>query len=152
MLKAMAVIAAECAKAPGKYSVWSPEVNKYVCSDTEEGKRAIALLSQPSSKESSTHPPINPTFKLVFLTAAGGTVLFVVLCFVLTLSAGRDLPSLAEKVVMAFFDLAKIGFGAVVGLLGGQSLQSVRRRDAADEASTPAHKQARTNKKPSTEG
>jgi len=60
---------------------------------------------------------------LVFLTAAIGTLFFVVLCLVLTLIAGKEPPPLFEKVILGFFDLAKIGFGAVVGLLGGKKLQ-----------------------------
>jgi hypothetical protein len=67
--------------------------------------------------------PINPQFKLVFLTAVIGTLLFIVLCLVLSLLAGKQPPPLFEKVIMGFFDLAKIGFGAVAGLLGGKKLQ-----------------------------
>jgi hypothetical protein len=71
----------------------------------------------------AAHPPINPQFKLVFLTAMGGTVLFIVLCLILSLIAGRQPPPLFEKIILGFFDMAKIGFGAVVGLLGGKKLQ-----------------------------
>jgi hypothetical protein len=66
---------------------------------------------------------ISPQFKLVFLTAACGTLLFAVLCVVLTILAKKELPGVEEKLVNGFFDLAKIGFGAVVGLLGGQRMQ-----------------------------
>jgi hypothetical protein len=71
-------------------------------------------------RDTSAHPPINPQFKLVFLTAVGGTALFIVLCLVLSLIAGKTPPPLFEKVIMGFFDMAKVGFGALVGLLGGK--------------------------------
>ncbi|MGI0024879.1 MAG: hypothetical protein ACREA4_07015 [Nitrososphaera sp.] len=51
-------------------------------------------------------------------------MLFIVLCLVLTLLAGKEPPPLFEKVIMGFFDRAKIGFGTVVGLLGGRKLQA----------------------------
>ena len=65
----------------------------------------------------------SPAFKLVFLTAAIGTLLFVLICVTTTLLAGKEPPPLTEKITMALFDLAKIGFGSVVGLLGGQALK-----------------------------
>jgi len=71
-------------------------------------------------------PPINPVFKLVFLTATLGTLLFVAICVTVTLFAGRDMPGPVEKLVTGLFDLAKIGFGAIVGLLGGQALKGMR--------------------------
>ena len=74
-------------------------------------------------KEMARHPPISPQFKLVFLTAAGGTLLFALLCVVLTFAAGKEPPQLFEKVILSLFDLVKIGFGAVVGLLGGKMFQ-----------------------------
>ena len=123
MIAEMTNIAAECVKTPGRLSLWSPRLAKYVCSDTPEGQQAIADQSLASR---AAHPPINPQFKLVFLTAAGGTLLFVLICLVLSLMAGREPPPLFEKIIMGFFDLAKIGLGAVVGLLGGKQLQGTR--------------------------
>ena len=123
MISEITNIAAECVKTPGRLSIWSSRLAKYVCSDTLEGRQAIAEQSLASS---AAHPPINPQFKLVFLTAAGGTLLFVLICLVLSLIAGREPPPLFEKIIMGFFDLAKIGFGAVVGLLGGKQLQGTR--------------------------
>jgi hypothetical protein len=61
---------------------------------------------------------------LVFLTAAGGTLLFVIICVTTTIIAGESPPPLLEKTVTSLFDLAKIGFGAIVGLLGGQALRA----------------------------
>jgi hypothetical protein len=116
----------ECLKSPGRKSIWSPQLGKYVCADTDEGKLALALEAEQvaKDKEKGKHPPINPQFKLVFLSALGGTLLFVLFCFTATILAGKEPPPLLEKVVMGFFDLGKIGFGAVVGLLGGKSLQA----------------------------
>jgi hypothetical protein len=119
MITEMANIAAECLKTPTRSSVWSATLGKYVCVDTSEGKEALA---QTSVVETVAHPPINPQFKLVFVTATSGTVIFIVLCLVLSLLAGKEPPPLFEKIILGFFDMAKIGFGAVVGLLGGKKL------------------------------
>jgi hypothetical protein len=134
MLKEMALIAAECVKNPRRRSVWVPALGKYVCPDSEEGRRALALEIKASFAEEGRHPPIDKQFKLVFLTAASGTLLFIVLCLVLTLLAGKEPPPLFEKVIMGFFDLAKIGFGAVVGLLGGKQLRGVTGKDTDGNA------------------
>lgn len=88
--------------------------------DSPEGREALTITTPAVA---AAHPPISPQFKLVFVTAAAGTLLFVVLCLVLSLVAGREPPPLFEKLIMGFFDLAKIGFGAIVGLLGGKRLQ-----------------------------
>jgi hypothetical protein len=63
---------------------------------------------------------ISRTFKLIFKWTFVGTLFFVVLCIVLSLVAGREAPPLFEKLIFATFDLAKIGFGAIVGLLGAK--------------------------------
>ena len=49
-----------------------------------------------SMRDAMAHPPINPQFKLVFATAAAGTLLFIVLCLVLSLIAGREPPPQGE--------------------------------------------------------
>jgi hypothetical protein len=116
MLSDMATIAAECIKHPNRRAVWSEQLEKYVCPDTDEGQ-TVTL-----DHESRTHPPLTSQFKLVFGTAAGGTLLFVVLCVILTLASGKEPPSLMTELIRGLFSLAQIGFGAVVGLLGGKRL------------------------------
>jgi hypothetical protein len=128
MFSEMASIVVDCVRHPGRRSTWSPELGRYVCPDMEEGRRAAAMahevIATPEREaQIAKHPPINPQFKLVFLTAAGGTLLFAVLCIVLTFAIGKEPKPLFEKVVMGMFDLVKIGFGALVGLLGGKALQ-----------------------------
>lgn len=121
MIGDMAAIAAECIRRPGKRAVWSPQLRKYVCPTTD---------NVPASQldfNAHTRPPISAMFKLVFGAAAGGTLLFVVLCVVLALLAGRDPPSLMTEIIRGLFSLAQIGFGAVVGLLGGKRLEADQR-------------------------
>jgi hypothetical protein len=81
-------------------------------------------MAEPADvKGTSAHPPVAGAFKLVFLTAAGGTLLFVIICVVTTIAAGKDPPPLLDKTVTSLFDLAKIGFGVIVGLLGAQHIR-----------------------------
>ena len=118
MIGDMAAIAAECLQHPRRNAVWSPQVGKYVCPETD--RLPEAALDRRSSKR----PPINAEFKLVFGASCGGTVLFVLPCVTLALSAGRDPPSLTTEIIRGLFSLAQIGFGAVVGLLGGKRLHA----------------------------
>jgi len=122
MIKEMAQIAAECFRTPGQLSVWSSEFGRYICLDEKKAMAPAASLN--ISSEVTKHPSVNPQFKLVFLTSVIGTFIFAVLCLVLTFAVGKEPPPLFEKVIMGFFDLEKIGFGAVVGLLGGKKLQA----------------------------
>jgi hypothetical protein len=84
-------------------------------------------------------PPLDPQFKLVFLTAAIGTFFFIALCVVLTLASGREPHPPLEKLVTGILDMAKIGFGAVVGLLGGKSLRRRRRHQHHGPGADPGH-------------
>jgi hypothetical protein len=123
MLAEMANVASECLKSPTNESIWAPRLRRYVCRNTPEGLEAVADQDPVVVvSETSGHRPISPKFKLVFLTATGGTAFFVLLCLVLSMAAGKQPPPLMEKVIMGFFDCAKIGFGAIVGLLGGRAL------------------------------
>ena len=117
MLADMTAIAVECIKRPGKQAVWSPVENRYVCPVADN-------VPESALARNSVHrPPISALFKLVFTTAAVGTVLSLALCVGLTLAAGRDPPTLMTEVVRGLFDLAKVGFGAIVGLLGAKRLE-----------------------------
>jgi hypothetical protein len=75
MLKDMGRILKECIKSPGRTSIWSQQLNKYVCTDSDEGRLTLALAAEANSKEQVKHPPIDPKFKLIFVTAAVGTLL-----------------------------------------------------------------------------
>ena len=111
--------AIECARTPGYISIWSERLGRYVCKRDPEFQRT--MVEQSDAK--TARPPISAAFKLVFLSAAGGTLLFIVICVVTTIWARKDPPPLLEKTITSLFDLAKIGFGAVVGLLGGQHIR-----------------------------
>src|SRR6516225_6996699 len=124
MIKEMVNVAEECIRVPRHRSVWSSEQQKYVCPEYER-QNVVAQHSQAVTvEETERHPPIGSHFKLVFLPAAVGTLVFVLFCFVCSLAAGRQPPPLLEQVILGFFDLAKIGFGAIVGLLGGKAIRA----------------------------
>jgi hypothetical protein len=122
MLKDAVLIAGECIKHPGRRAVWSPELQRYVCPDLDEGKKVSIDFGSP------TYPPISLEFKLVFVTAAAGTLLFILICVTMTILAGRNPPSLLTEIVRGLFSLAQIGFGAIVGLIGGKRLQGAGRK------------------------
>ena len=117
MLADMSAIAAECLRHPGRQAVWSPQLARYVCPIAEH------VPEDKLDRTSIRRPPMSALFKLVFITAAAGTVLSLGLCVGLTLAAGKEPPSLLTEVVRGLFDLAKVGFGAIVGLLGAKRLE-----------------------------
>ena len=118
MLGQMVKVATECVKTPGRMSVWSERLGKYVCSDDPQYTQA---LEEQIANITAAPQPLSPMFKSVFLAVLGGTLLSMVLCVTLALAAGREPPPLADQLVHRLFDLAKIGFGAIVGLLGGRA-------------------------------
>lgn len=128
MVKEMINIAAECLKNPGKKLVWSSEQQKYICPERVKHTRAAVVQQAASAAATAEHPALSQQFTLIFSTAAGGTLLFVLLCFGCSFAAGKQPPPLLEKLIMGFFDLAKIGFGTIVGLLGGGWLAGDRSR------------------------
>ena len=122
MLKDVALLAQECIRHPGRRAVWSPDLQKYACPDTEDGQKTTLDFA------SSTHPPISPEFKLVFVTAAAGTLLFILICITTSILAGRNPSGLLTEIIRGLFSLAQIGFGAIVGLIGGKRLQGAGRK------------------------
>jgi hypothetical protein len=71
-------------------------------------------MAEQSTITTVARAPISSAFKLVFLTAAGGTLLFVVICVGTTVYMGQGPPPLLEKTITSLFDLAKIGFALLV--------------------------------------
>jgi hypothetical protein len=113
--------AIECARTPGRISVWSKTLGRYVCAYDPAFDEALEEYLK--NKKQGRPVPISAAFKLVFLTAAGGTLLFIAICVTTTLIVGKDMPPILEKTITSLFDLAKIGFGATTGLLGSQVLK-----------------------------
>jgi len=115
----MAAAAVECARTPGRFSVWSERLGKYVCSADPGFDEAMA-------ERSAARAPIGSAFKLVFLTAAGGTLLFTAICVGTSLYVGKDMASYTglPETIKVLITMAQIGFGTVAGLLGGQTLKA----------------------------
>jgi hypothetical protein len=125
MISEMANIAAECVKNPTRTSILVPGLGRYVCPDSREGQRVLAEIQR--TPEPSSGPlqssRIDPQFKLVFITAAAGTLLFVAICVGLHVYTDGQPPAALAKLIDGLLDMAKIGFGAAVGLLGAKALQ-----------------------------
>jgi hypothetical protein len=64
--------------------------------------------------------PVPPHFNKVFFTTAGLTVLCLVISGALAV-AGPETAA-AKEVISGCLTMAKIGFGAIVGLIGGRAL------------------------------
>jgi hypothetical protein len=123
MVQDMIAVAVACAARPGHVSVWSERLGKYICAKDPAFKEAAA---NQTPEIVAAHPAINPTFKLVFLTAAIGTALFTMLCVLIHVFTKQPLPSLTDKLFDALLSMAQIGFGAIVGLLGGRSIHGAK--------------------------
>jgi hypothetical protein len=121
LIRSMAAVATECVKSPGRTSIWSKKAGKYVCSKDPEYREAT---HQQTAEVSLEHPPINQTFKLVFLTSAFGTVFFTGLCLVVHWATGGVMPTATQKLVDGMLSMAQIGAGAVFGLLGAQGMKA----------------------------
>jgi hypothetical protein len=115
-------VAAECIKTPRRHSVWCPENNEYVSHQRADATDRGPEADRTPADRPATPAPLSPQFKLVFLSAAGGTAFFVLLCVVVTLAAGGQPAPLDEELVRSLSALAQIGFGAVAGLLGSKTL------------------------------
>jgi hypothetical protein len=116
MIGKMAAVAVECTRAPGKKSVWSERLQRFVCEDEAEFN---LVRDQPHQGHV---PAISPKFKLVFLTAAGGTLFFFLVCIGMHIAMGKAMSPPLTQIIDRTFDLVKIGFGAVVGMLGSKAL------------------------------
>lgn len=116
MISEMANVVAECVKNPMKPSMWVAELGRYVCPDSPDGQRALAEVrrTRPSTPSplSQRPPRIDPQFKLVFITAAVGTLLFIVICVALHVYTDGEPPPALAKLVEGLLDMEKIGFGA----------------------------------------
>jgi hypothetical protein len=65
---------------------------------------------------------LSPAFKLVFLTIVGITVLtMIVSCYLVSLGPTNPPDPERSALLQAFATTWKLGFGAIVGLLGGKA-------------------------------
>src|SRR5262245_15169069 len=117
MLWKMAAVVVECVRKPGEWSVWSERAGRYVCPD--EPQYQVAIAEQAKEKPGA----ITPKFKLVFITAAVGTVFFFVTCVTVHLVIGKEMSDPLTQIIDKTFDLVKIGFGTLVGMAGAKALE-----------------------------
>jgi hypothetical protein len=115
----MGKLAVECIKDPRRPSFWLEAEGRFICPKGKEAQANAAdrvtqtAISQPAAR-------IDPKFKLIFLTVAIGTLLFTLICVVLVLASTGELPPARKELVQSILTMAKIGFGALGGLLGGK--------------------------------
>ena len=64
---------------------------------------------------------VSPTFKLVFWAVLLLTVLFALLAVIIAFFAPQPLTSTQQAVFETFNLMWKVGFGAIVGLIGGKA-------------------------------
>jgi hypothetical protein len=114
----MGKVAAECLKKPGRPSFWVEREGRYIC--PEEGDLRH-VTNQTTQTSLSTAERIDPKFKLVFLTAAIGTFLFTLICVAVHLLTNGELPPGRKELSDSLLTMAKVGFGAVAGMLGGKA-------------------------------
>jgi hypothetical protein len=119
-LRAIGKVATECIRRPGQPSLWLEAEGRYVCPD--EGKAYAQAERSHEKADTAPSPRLDPKFKLVFLTATGGTVLFTLICVALHLATTGEPPPARKEFIEGMLTMAKIGFGAIVGLLGGKVL------------------------------
>lgn len=121
MLTEMGKVATECLKHPREPSVWSTALGKYVVpSAIPSGAADSGTVGSAGDLVSSRR--IDSSFKLILLTSAAGTLIFTALCVGLHLVTSGEPPPAMEKLISGMFDLVKIGFGAIVGLLGSKAI------------------------------
>jgi hypothetical protein len=113
VLSTMGKAAVQCLKNPGRPSFWVEDEGRYICPDENEVGRIEHTTALSAGR-------LDPRFKLVFLTAASGTLLFTLICVAINLTTNGDLPPARKELTESILTMAKIGFGAIVGLLGGK--------------------------------
>ena len=123
----IADVVAECIKRPGHTSVWSKEKGKFVCRKDPGYERAIQDQTEDVLAE---HPPIDAVLKWALIAAVSGTLFFVSICVLLHLWTGGKPPDAMARLIDGLADMAKIGFGAVVGMLGSEKLRTTRKTKA----------------------
>jgi hypothetical protein len=117
MRNAGAVLAA-CLRRPGHTSVWSVKKEGYVCSRDPEYAEAVRTQT---SEVREGHPPISSGYSLVIWGVLGGTVFFTLLCVGVRLYLGKEVASGMDELLKTLEKMAFIGFGALIGMLGGHS-------------------------------
>ena len=119
-LARMGMVAAECIMEPRRISYWIEAEGRYICPKEDnalaEAGGQVAQTVIPKSER------LDPKFKLVFLALVVGTFLFTSLCVGLVWTATGDLPPMRHEVVETILTMAKVGFGAIGGLLAGKSV------------------------------
>jgi hypothetical protein len=115
----MGKLAVECVKDPGRPSFWLETEGRFIC---PKGKEAQAKAADRVADSATLQPAarVDPRFKLIFLTVAVGTLLFTLICVGLVFASTGELPSAQKELVQSLLTMAKIGFGALGGLLGGK--------------------------------
>jgi len=93
---------------------------RYVCPD--ESSAYLRAKESQANTQGLPSDRLDPKFKLVFLTAAIGTLLFTLICVVLHLATTGEPPPARKELIEGLLTMAKVGFGAIVGLLGGKKL------------------------------
>jgi hypothetical protein len=65
---------------------------------------------------------LTPAFKLVFITVVALTVLSLIVCFILVTRPSAEQSEDAKRLVETCATTFKLGFGAIIGLIGGKAI------------------------------
>ena len=128
MITEMVNVAVECVQHPKRASVWAPELGRHICSDSEESKTSLAeeqriAVSHPARKRVQEHSRIDPSVRACACDRCSRHItIHPPLCSTNMVQRGRYAYG-SREAGNGLFDIARIGFDAVVGLLGGKVLQ-----------------------------